>query len=96
MRQPEHPRSAGTRRSAAGIALLYSWPGCEPPKPLTVTSATRPGITTSQRDEQLREGGDQRRALGGVHVLCGQGSLDLGEVRRPVAEREHEAEPEDG
>ena len=33
---------------SAGIALLYSWPGCGPvPKPLTVTSATRPGITTS-------------------------------------------------
>jgi hypothetical protein len=33
---------------SAGMALLYSWPGWEPdPKPFTVTSATRPGITTS-------------------------------------------------
>jgi hypothetical protein len=33
---------------SAGMALLYSVAGLEPlPKSLTVTSATRPGITTS-------------------------------------------------
>ena len=31
---------------------------------------------------------------GGGHVLRRQRALDLGEVRRPVAEREHEAEAE--
>ncbi len=46
-------------------------------------------------DEDLREGPDQRRALGGRQVLGRQRALHLGEVRRPVAERQDEAEPHD-
>jgi hypothetical protein len=42
----------------------------------------------------LGEGADQRRAPRGRHVAGRQGTLHLGEVRGPVAEAEHEAQPE--
>ena len=66
-----------------------------PPRPLTVTSATRPGDDRQRRDEDLRVGADERRAPRGGQVLGRQRALDLGEVRRPVAEGQHEAEAED-
>ena len=54
-----------------------------------------PGDDDDDRDEHLRERGDDRRHPGRVDVLRGQGPLDDQEVGRPVAEGQHEAEAHD-
>ena len=53
------------------------------------------GDDSQERDEDLGEGTDERRALPGGEVLGREGSLHLGKVGRPVAKREHEAQPKD-
>ena len=52
------------------------------------------GEDDDRRQEDLWIRADQRRAARGRHVARGEGSLDLGEVRRPVSEAEHEPETE--
>ncbi|MCO5546639.1 hypothetical protein L7F22_000072 [Adiantum nelumboides] len=47
-----------------------------------------------EHDQRLRERADDRGAPRGGHRLGRQCALDLGEVRRPVAEGQHEPEPE--
>jgi hypothetical protein len=47
-----------------------------------------------RRKEDLRIRTDQRRTPRRGHVASRQRSLHLREVRRPVAEAEHEAQPE--
>ena len=53
------------------------------------------GDDDDDRDEHLREGGDDRGHAGRVDVLRGQGPLDDQEIGRPVAEGQHEAEAHD-
>jgi hypothetical protein len=65
------------------------------PMPRTITDAIRPGTMITNGMQQLRPGADHRGQPRRVHALGRQRALDLGEVRRPVAEREHEAEAED-
>src|SRR4051812_4459705 len=79
---------------SSGIALLYWRSGSLPPRPLIEATAIMPGMIVMAGASSfgnapisgVRRGREARRA---------QRALDLGEVRRPVAERLHEAEAED-
>ena len=59
-----------------------------------MATAIRPGQDDDRRQEDLRVRGDQRRPPRGRQVPGRQGALHLGEVRRPVAEADDEAEAE--
>src|SRR5215211_3060967 len=79
---------------SSGMALLYSRSGLSPPEPLDRHKRHEARDDRDGGDEDLRVGADQRRALRGVQALGRERALDLGEVGRPVAEAQHEAEAE--
>ena len=57
--------------------------------------AIMPGRITRNGKQHLRHRGDERRAPRRVHRVGGHGALHDEEVRAPVAERQHEAQPHD-
>ncbi len=79
---------------SSGIALLYCRSCVRAAEALDGHERDEAGDDRQRRDEDLRVGADQRRAARRRHVLRRQRALDLREVRRPVAERQDEAEAE--
>ena len=79
---------------SSGIALLYCRSCVRAAEALDAHERDEAGDDRQRRDEDLRVGADERRAPRGRHALRRQRALDLREVRRPVPERQDEAEAE--
>ena len=94
--EPAAPRAKLILASASPRRLaLLQQAGLEVDHLLHQDGGDHAGDDDDERDEHLREGADDRGLAGRGDRVRGHRALDLDEVRGPVPEGQHEAEPED-